>query len=104
MSFQAFKINPWFTQRRFGLMSIVAPVIAGLPWIVMIQGVAPGLMNAANGYAGMLIYIFLLLWTVLVCGAGFVFGVMSLMRREPNRLLAIAGMIISAYVILRLKH
>ena len=56
MNFQTCKMSPLITQHRFGLMSIIAPIISVLPWIVMIQGVVPGLANAANGYAGMMIY------------------------------------------------
>jgi hypothetical protein len=48
MNFQTCKMSPLITQHRFVLMSIIAPIISVLPWIVMIQGVVPGLTNAAN--------------------------------------------------------
>lgn len=90
-------------KRSFAVASLVAPAVAGVPWILLIPNVAPGLVNAANGYAGMLMYMVIIAWTMIICVAGVICGIVSLVRGE-HRLLAIAGIIINAFVALALRR
>lgn len=83
----------------FGWVSIMTLAVAAAPWLLLIDGVAPTLVNAASGYAGMFISIAVWAWSILVCGAGIVCGLISLVRREPRQWVAIVGTILNTYAL-----
>ena len=86
--------RPWL-----GLMSIVAPLLAAAPWWLFVPGNAPGLLNSANGYGGLLLFFVVLGWSVLGFGAGLTLGILALVRGE-NRWIASIGVAANGLVFL----
>jgi hypothetical protein len=86
----------------FGLASIGLPILMAALWLFFERN--PDLGEGLNGYLGMFLVIFLLLATVIALGAGFVFGIAGLVRREPKRPLAVLGIILNGVLLLLISR
>lgn len=81
------------------LLSIIAPVLAAAPWILLVPGKAPGLMNSLNGYGGLLVFFGLVAWSGLGILTGLASGGLAIVRGE-KRPLAILGLTINGGIVL----
>jgi hypothetical protein len=79
-----------------GIVSVLAPPTLAVLWLIVEKN--PSLGQALNGYAGMFIYIFLLLASVAGIATGFICGVISFFRESKP--LAIAGLAANAAAII----
>ena len=81
---------------RLVWLSIAAPFVAASFWLV---NLFPKVMHAANGYAGLMIAVFLYGITPIICGAGIVFGVMSLFSKNREIGLSVIGIVLNVIAV-----
>jgi len=84
-----------------GSLSILLPAFGAALWIMIAKHPHAG--DALNGYAGMFIYLALLLLSAGLLFAGIGCGVAGLIRRERWRFLAIIGLLINLTILLHFK-
>jgi hypothetical protein len=91
--------RPWPV---LGAMTLFLPALGTGLWVFFEH--QPGLRNELNGYAGMFIYIALLLLSAALIFAAIACGVASLVRRERWPGLAILGLLLNLATALWLRR
>jgi hypothetical protein len=91
-----------FRRPIFGSLSILLPTFGAGVWMIFEK--YPHLGDGLNGYAGMFIYLVLILVSGALVFAGVGCGIAGLIRRERWRLLAVIGLLFNLAIILRFKH
>ena len=76
----------------FAWLSIAAPFVASVFWLV---NFFPKIMQAANGYAGLMIAVFLYGITPVICGTGVVLAIMSLRSKNRKIGLSVVGIVLN---------
>ncbi len=80
-----------------GILSLLFPVGMALAWSVF-EG-HPEFGNGMNGYAGLLIGVFLYIGTFLFCAAGLALGIAGLLHRERPWFLSLLGILVNVAVV-----
>jgi len=81
-----------------GVVSISLPILMGALWILFERN--PHLGNALNGYLGMFMLAFLYVGTAMAMGAGCIFAIAALFRREGSKFLGVLGVIANLAIVL----
>ena len=77
----------------FAGMSVLLPSVVLGAWFVT-EHAAVG--NGLNGYMGLFLAAFLYIGTAIGLGAGFLCGIIALVRGEQNKILAIVGLVLNS--------
>src|SRR5262252_1900880 len=86
----------------FCVLSLLLPAFgAGLWWIVAEH---PHNGDGLNGYAGMFLYLALILLSAALVIGALASAVASFVRRERWRFLAVVSLIINIWIVLRFRH
>jgi len=86
----------------FGILSVVLPGIVGGIWVVFEMN--PQLGNGLNGYLGLFVAAFMAIASVIAVGAGLIFGITALIRKERNKSFAILGLVLNIAMIFWLRR
>lgn len=77
---------------QFAGISMLSPFVVVGGWLVAEHST---LGNAFNGYLGLFLAAFLYIGTVIGLGAGFISGIIALIRGGENKSLAIVGLVLN---------
>ena len=96
------KCEPCSTEQESGELArpkyLFASVAIFLPFVVVggwLFAEHSSVGNAANGYLGLFLAVFLYIGTVIGLGAGFLCATIALIRADQNKLLAIIGLLLN---------
>jgi hypothetical protein len=84
------------------VLSLLLPAFgAGLWWIIAEH---PHIGDGMNGYAGMFLYMAMILLSAALVMGALACAVASFVRRERWRFLAVISLVINVWIVLRFRH